>query len=316
MTKALDYFDEFEFGPDDERKADIDAVRRGFCQWTNADNGVCVPANQTRPSLTAGFYEIARSQTLGTYFKRIKFGTEELIEFPDSHCDEVVKDIKLFWKLKGKYKAIGQVYKRGMLLTGVPGGGKSSAIKLIVSDIIKNDGIAIKFTEATLFNEGMAILRRIEPDRQVVVLMEDLDGLIQDGIESEILNVLDGVSSSENIVFLATTNHPDKLLGNVINRPSRFDRVFDFKAPNKETRAIYINHLYKKFLSSNEDINLDTERMVRETDGFTIAHLKELFISVAIFEYSYTETLDKLKGMKVRPKEDDGTEEGGGKIGF
>lgn len=311
--KGFDPFDPYN-DPTDGQKEDAKAIQNGFCQWTKADNGISVPANFTIPRLEPAFYMIEHSNMLGTYFKKIAFGVEELLEFPDSHCDEVVRDIKKFWSLKDKYRSIGQLHKRGMLLIGVPGGGKSSAIKLIVTDIIKNGGIAIKFQDHRLFTAGIDILRRIEPDRQVVVLMEDIDGLIKDGNESEILNILDGVSHNQNIVFLATTNHPDMLLGNITNRPSRFDRVFDFKAPSAETRKIYLTHLKNGYINTNGNIELDLDKWVTDTEGMTVAHLKELFISVAIFEYNYENTLKILKGMRVKPKEDDGLEDK--KVGF
>lgn len=313
--KKYDWEAELGFSRDEEFDASAESIKQGYCRWSVADNGVFLPANQTIQSVPPGFYEIDKSQSIGLYFKLIKTGNEDLIKFDDTYCDEVVEDIKKFWTLKDGYKSIGQAYKRGMLFIGVPGGGKSSAIKLIVRDLVNSGGIAIKFQHPDYFKDGLAALRRIEPDRQVVVLMEDIDGLLDDFSESDILNILDGVTNYENIVFIATTNHPDKLLGSVTNRPSRFDRVFEFKAPNENTRRIYLSHLNKKFLENNkEDSGLDIEKMVKETESLTIAHLKELFISVAIFKYKYEDCLRKLVKMADPIKMDDGIREK--KVGF
>lgn len=312
-NKLLDY----QYDPDyvEKDSSDAETIKNGFCQWSTAENGAFIPANRTVEKIPAGFYEISHANNVGIFFKLIKTTSEDLIRFDDTYCEEVVQDIKKFWTLKNAYKSIGQTYKRGILLHGVPGGGKSSAIKIIVKDVIEAGGIAIKFQDPDYFKDGLAAMRRIEKDRQIVVLMEDIDGLLDDFSESDILNILDGVTNYENIVFLATTNHPDKLLGSITNRPSRFDRVFEFGPPNDKTREIYIKYLEEKFVQANkESSGVDVEKMIRDTKSLTIAHLKELFMSVAIFKYDYDSCLRKLKGMSEPIKPNDGL--GGKRIGF
>ncbi len=108
----------------------------------------------------------------------------------------------------------------------------------------------------------------------------------------------------DNLVFLATTNYPEKLLGRITNRPSRFDRVFEFKNPSTETRKLYLQSLISKAGG-----DFDLEKWVSDSKDLSVAHIKELFLSVSVFGYEYEKTLKTLKGMKKQIKSKDTTEE-------
>lgn len=171
--------------------------------------------------------------------------------------------------------------------------GKTCTIQLIMQDVIDRGGIVVKFDNPTLFIEGMRSLREIEKETPVVVIMEDIDSILDTYNESSVLNVLDGVDKIEKIVYLATTNYPDRLGARIINRPSRFDKRFKIGFPNAESRAIYLKHLLKDKV---KDVDLD--KWVEDTDKFTTAHLKELFVAVLILGDNYEEAIDTLRSMK------------------
>lgn len=274
------------------------------------------PTGPTTKKLQPGLYKIEESNSLGVYLKEISINTGDLVKFPGTNCDAIVDDIHKFWSCKEKYLKIRQSYKRGILLHGKGGAGKTSTLNLVMKDLIKNDGIVIKFESPYLFDRILHKLRKIEPDRNIVVLMEDIESIIQEYDESTILNILDGVSSYENIVYLATTNYPEKLLGRITNRPSRFDRVFSFDVPNDETRRIYLENLVSNYQSDGKTkIDIDINAWIKDTKTLTIAHIKELFLSVYVFNYDYNETLRLLKDMKTRKVSKD-DEESSGKLGF
>ncbi len=136
--------------------------------------------------------------------------------------------------------------------------------------------------------------------------MEDIEAVINEYGESEILNVLDGVNSIENVVFLATTNYPDKLLGRVTNRPSRFDRVFEIKPPSNEVKKVYLQDLINKF---NAPLDVDVEKWCKDTKTLSMAHLKELFLSVALYGQNYEKTVKTLVGMKAALKASEDSKE-------
>ena len=68
--------------------------------------------------------------------------------------------------------------------------------------------------------------------------------------------------------------------------------------PNDEVRMAYIqNKLSKKDLKG-----IDMGIWVKETEGFSLAHMRELVISVITMDNSFEDTIARLKGMKVKPK--------------
>src|SRR6185369_5245482 len=124
------------------------------------------------------------------------------------------KELKEFWEKEDSYRQAGVTYKRGVLLYGPQGSGKTSISKIVVNDVIKRGGIAIDFKFPEHDVPALQFFRKAEPNRPLVVLMEDIDILVSDGNakkESDVLNILDGMFNIEKVIFLATTNHPEKL---------------------------------------------------------------------------------------------------------
>lgn len=142
----------------------------------------------------------------------------------------------------------------------------------------------------------MRILREIEPNTPVVVLMEDIDSTLQHYNESEVLNILDGVNQIEKAVFLATTNYPEELGERIINRPSRFDKRFKIDHPNPESRKMYFEYLIGA--DRIDELNIPIDRWVQDTEDFSLAHLKELFVAVVILGDEYEDAIETLSSMR------------------
>jgi hypothetical protein len=269
---------------------------KSYVHWTTADGRVFIPAAKTTPKLTPGVYEIDSSQSIGIYFEKIPIKTEGLVRFPDTNSDKVVAEIQRFWERESIFGEYGLTYKRGILLYGPPGSGKSCTIQLIMEDVVNREGIVVKFTDPYLYIDGMRILRQIQEETPVVTIMEDIDSILELYNESEILNILDGVNEVRKTVFLATTNYPEKLGPRIVNRPSRFDKRYRIGYASAESRRIYFNHLIRD--KDINALNIDLDKWVTDTDGFSVAHLKELFVAVVILGDSYEEAIETLKSMK------------------
>lgn len=264
--------------------------------WSTGDNVKYFPSGKSVSMLPPGVYEINLDYNRGNYFKKINVKTEGLLRFPDTNSDIIVDEIKRFWDSEELYRRFSLSYKRGMLLYGPPGSGKSSTLQLVIADVVSRGGLVLKYNCATsLFMDGVGMLREIQPDTPLLVLFEDIDSLIQQYPESNILNIIDGVDSIDKVVFLATTNYPEQLGERIINRPSRFDRRFKMSHPNKLCRMIYFEHLFNDELIKKHKIDID--KWVKDTEGFSIAHLKEMFVSVCILGNSYKSVLRHLKEM-------------------
>jgi len=264
-----------------------------YNQWTTSDDLNYFPAGLTRKSLPPGVYEIMNSDTLGIFFQRIKVNLHNLIRFPDSNSNRVIREIRRFWEKKEIFEEHDILYKRGICLWGPPGSGKTCTIQFIMKDVIGLGGVVFKFGNPNIFSHGIRIFREIQSDTPVVVLMEDIDGILEMYNESVVLNLLDGVDNVENVVFLATTNYPEKLGARIINRPSRFDKRFKIGHPSAESRKIYFEHIFK----NGELAQVDLDDWVTDTDGMSIAHLKELYVAVMVIGDEYDEAIETLRSM-------------------
>ena len=194
------------------------------------------------------------------------------------------------------------VYKRGILMHGPPGCGKSYLIQNIMNKIVAKDGIVFTCNDENdvgHFIAFIAMFREIEPKRSIVVIIEDIDNVVENGrsILSNLLNVLDGVKQIDNVVYLATTNYPERLQERISNRPSRFDRVYEITHPDAKVREYYLRHKLHK-----EDLEkIDMDDWIEKTDGLSLSHIKELIVSVMILGKDLDEVLLHFGEMK-KPK--------------
>lgn len=268
-----------------------DEIEQMYVQWTTSDNKTFFPASKSVKQLDPGLYDIRQTSQGHIFFEHVPMTTENILRFPETNSEAVVKEIEMFWNKEKMFVDHNLTFKRGVLLWGPPGGGKTCTIKLAIHDLIKRNGIVVKFTHPTIFSHGVRILRDIQKHTPVIVLMEDIDAIIEHFNESEVINILDGVDMIEKVVFLATTNYPEKLGARILNRPSRFDRRFKIGMPNEQSRKMYIERL----LDGKKDV--DVARWVADTDQLSIAHIRELFIAVVFLENDYEIALKRLKGM-------------------
>jgi SpoVK/Ycf46/Vps4 family AAA+-type ATPase len=231
----------------------------------------------------------------GYFLKKLPVKTEDIIRFPETSINAVVSEIEKFWDKEGEFDRAGLPYKRGMILYGPPGTGKSCTVLMAIQDVQKRGGIAVKMDNPYTFLQCIRMLRAVQPNTPLVVVMEDIDSLLEQFSQTDILNILDGVEGLVRTVFLATTNYPEKLGARIINRPSRFDRRFEVPALGPRSRAMYLKHLISKY-QPEQEINL--RRWVEDTEDMSVSHLKELFVGVMILEDDYEDVIAMLKSMQ------------------
>lgn len=268
------------------------------------------PADQTVNRLKAGQYSIEYSHNRGIYFSPKPINLDNLLILPDSASEEIIENIEHFWDKEQTFRDLGFLWKRGVLLYGPAGSGKTSTLQLIIKNVVERDGIAVYVKEPKLTASGLEMLRRIEPHRPVVVLVEDIDALQQSYGEADLLAMLDGDLQIDNVVFIATTNYPEKLDKRLVNRPSRFDIVRKIGMPTAEARAVYLTACNPRLLDDQDEFDL----WVNETEDFSIAHIKELIVSVEALGQEFQATIDRLRVMME--KQPDSNDEGKSPVGF
>jgi hypothetical protein len=265
-----------------------------YKQWASPDGETFYPVDEVIKHLPPGYYDMDRTMSSVCFTKK-KIKNESLLVFPDSSHVPVLEEISKFWKLEHKFNESRIPFKRGILMYGPPGSGKTCTIRMVIDNLVKeHNGIVVDFSSTHLFEDGYKVLRQIHAEMPIVVLMEDLDAIIHRCDESKLLNMLDGMLGIDKVIFLATTNYPERLGSRIMNRPSRFDRRIFIGMPSAVARETYIR---SKLIGEDDNI---IKRWVEDTSGFSIAHIKELYVANKILGDDYSIALKTLKGMKQK----------------
>lgn len=173
--------------------------------------------------------------------------------------------------------------------------GKTSLIYLLVDEIKKRNGISVYFDVPDNWIEIAKLIRKVEKERPILCIIEDIDLIIARHGEESFLNFLDGLNSITNVVYVATTNNLSSIPDRIKDRPSRFDKQYEIKKPTDQDRKIY----FETKLLEEDKKKYDLKKLVKDTRNFTMAHIKEVFISLYILGNDYNEVIGRLKKSKI-----------------
>lgn len=270
-------------------------------RWSAA-NDIFRGAAETYDALPAGLYrpDIDPYSSAPLLVKQ-KHETDGLIELPDDASLAILSEFDDFWQRRQSFKDRGFLHKRGFILWGPPGSGKTSCVNLLIKRLVKdNDGVVLFLDNPVVAGQCLRMLRMIEPDRPIVAIMEDIDALVQRHGEHEYLALLDGEAQVDRICFVATTNYPERLDRRFCDRPSRFDTVQYIGMPSAVARETYLKTKEPGLEAA------ELRQWVAETDGFSLAHLKELIVAVKCLGQSFEKAMARLESMRVtRPTSED-----------
>lgn len=214
-------------------------------------------------------------------FEAIKNASFENLILPADLKREIQKDFAAFFSSRQVYENHRIPWKRGVLLIGPPGNGKTHTVKALINAANQPCLYVKSFnacwgTDKDLIAEVFARARKTTPS---IIVLEDLDSLIDNRNRSFFLNELDGFATNTGVVVVATTNHPEKLDQAILERPSRFDRKYYFNLPEEPERLEFVNSWNKSFESDLRLSDIVLPQIVEATGGFSFAYLKELFVS-------------------------------------
>ena len=249
-------------------------------------------------SIPSGVYEITRDDN-GPIFKLTDFPTDNLMLLPGMPNEFILEQIDKFWDKEAIFKEMGFLHKRGIILYGPAGCGKTSIIRMLSDKIISRNGIVLNLTNPYHLSEGLEQFRSVEPDRQILLIIEDIDGHMEDSdTASLLLSILDGERQVNKIVYLATTNKPEVLEERIIKRPGRFDVIIGLDSPTTAARKEYLKSLVKDKISDEE-----LTELAERTHGFGIAHLRELIAAWQCLGLDKETTLERLRAnIKHTPR--------------
>jgi hypothetical protein len=197
---------------------------------------------------------------------------------------DIVADVTGFFDAAKIYERYRVPHKRGVLLYGPPGNGKTHFLKALLKEIDR-PCLYVKSLEGSYKGDHESIRRIFSRARRAapcMLVFEDLETILKDENRSFFLNELDGFADNSGIVTLATTNYPEQIDPAIIDRPSRFDRKYLFDLPAGAERVAYLE---RWSASLEPEMKMSTRGISRAADGtagFSFAYLKELTLSATM----------------------------------
>lgn len=254
---------------------------------------------ETSQHLPSGFYEIETTTYNEPKAKVLDRPSDTIFFFENGPMQQAIREISDFYAKGDRYRQLGVSHKRGIMLYGPAGCGKTKIVAHAIDEAIKLGGLAIRMDSIYDFSEAIPLLRQIEPGRPILTIMEDLEQFC-DRSEEEVLEVMDGASTvGDNMLFLTTTNHINKIPVRLRCRPSRIDTLIEIGLPTEAHRYEYLNYLLTNAnANAKETLRVKTARQwAHLTPHFSLAQLKELVISVHVYEKDVNESIERLRAL-------------------
>jgi cell division protease FtsH len=206
---------------------------------------------------------------------------------PDGVLEAIERQVLGVARHAGRLQASGQHLKRGVLLHGAPGTGKTHTVRYLLGQMNAVTAIILAGPALSRIREACSVARALQPS---VVVVEDVDLIGEERLPRmgpvighhpllfQLLSEMDGLDSDIDVTFLLTTNRPEILEPALAARPGRVDLAAELPLPDAAARRRLVR-LYQG------DVVLDLaepERVIERTEGVTASFLKELIRKAAL----------------------------------
>jgi SpoVK/Ycf46/Vps4 family AAA+-type ATPase len=220
----------------------------------------------------------------------------------------ILGEAEKFFSNLSIYDELNQPKKRGILLYGSPGQGKTVSIMQAAKDLKTKDSGTVVINWPTSEIEASGVFKFFtsyseytKDCTKLVLIIEDIGGSSHEGysrrdeVSSSLLNLLDGINNVFTLptLIISTTNHPENLMRSLANRPGRFDMLLEVESPNFEERVKLIEFISKKQLTEEEKEALN-EKNNRGVEQFSVAHLQEIVVRSRLHQKPISDIVKEL----------------------
>jgi cell division protease FtsH len=203
---------------------------------------------------------------------------------PPDVLDGIERQVLGIARHSGQLSASGQHLRRGVLLHGPPGTGKTHAVRYLTGQL--PDVTAIMLSGAALgsITEACAIARTLQPS---IVVVEDVELACgprgpQAPPHSSLLQLLsemEAVADGADVTFLLTTNRADLLEEVLAARPGLIDHTARLPLPDAPARR----RLLRLYQGSLRISRASVSAVVTRTDGVNASFMRELLRRAAVY---------------------------------
>jgi hypothetical protein len=208
------------------------------------------------------------------------------IILPQGLLERIERQTVRFSELSEKLVATGRHLKRGILLHGAPGTGKTLTAMYVARAIRDRTVLLLTGRGQGMIEQSCALARALQP---AIVILEDVDLVAEERTRPgaacagpllfELLNQMDGLADDADVLFLLTTNRPDILEPALAARPGRVDQAIEIPLPDARCRR-RLFELYSDKLTLGK---VNWETFVHRTDGASAAFIREMMRKAALF---------------------------------
>jgi hypothetical protein len=210
-----------------------------------------------------------------TFFERPRLARDDVI-LPEGLLDRVSEHVLGIAEHRAVLAAHGQHLKRGILLFGPPGTGKTHTMRYLLSQSPGTTVVLLSGGSLQFIHDAAKVARAHQP---AIVVLEDCDLIAEDRsfgpmakpLLFEVLDALDGIDADADVAFLLTTNRVEQLERALSQRPGRVDLAAEIPLPDTEGRRALLR-LYASGLFTDAAVDEAAGR----TDGTTASFTKEL----------------------------------------
>ena len=221
--------------------------------------------------------------TLLTFLDRPQVARQDVVLPPDL-LNGIERQVLGVQRHAGRLRASGQHLKRGVLLHGAPGTGKTHTVGYLMGQMPLATVVVLSGGSLQLISQACSVARLLQPS---VIVVEDVDliaeqrmpRMMQHPLLFQLLNEMDGLGEDVDVTFLLTTNRADMLEQALAARPGRVDHAAELPLPDAGARRTLLG-LYRGGLVLDL---ADPDVVITRTEGVTASFLKELLRKAALF---------------------------------